>query len=115
MDLGAFRVGKRAILPSPPPYPEYIGHGPLVGGLERDESDAVVERGMAEHARAEDGVFRDVTSGVNAGENVRQTLLDRFGVSIPYPSVHPAVLHHWKRGDRKEGRKEGRIKSSVNW
>lgn len=77
------------------PYPENIRNGPLVRGFECDESDAVIERGMAEYAGAEDGVFWDVASGVNTGENVRQTLLDSFGVSIPYPPVHAHLLHHW--------------------
>lgn len=79
-------------------YPEDVGRCALVGGLQRDEGDAVVQRRVAQHAGPENGVFRDVTRGVDARKNVRETLLDGFGVSVPHQLLRAGLLHFTLRG-----------------
>lgn len=74
-------------------YPEDVGRRALVRGLQRHEGDAVVQGRVAQHAGPEDGVLRDVTRGVDAGENVRETLLDGFGVSVPRQLLRAGLLH----------------------
>ena len=58
---------------------------------------------MAQHARPEDGVFWDVTRRVDAGEDVRQTLLDRFGVPIPHQLLRAGLLHFTLQRERGGG------------
>lgn len=79
-------------------HPEDVGRRAFVGGLERDEGDAVVQRRVAQHAGPENGVFRDVTRGEDAGKNVRETLLHGFGVSIPHQLLRAGLLHFTLRG-----------------
>lgn len=42
---------------------------------------------MAQDAGTEYSVLRNVAGGVNAGENICQTLLDSLGISIPDASL----------------------------
>lgn len=74
-------------------HPEDVRRRALVRGLERHEGDAVVQRRVAQHAGPEDGVFRDVARRVDAGENVRETLLHRFGVPVPRQLLRAGLLH----------------------
>lgn len=83
-------------------HPEDVGGRAFVGGLEGHEGDAVVQRRVAQHARPENGVFRDVARGVDAGEDVRETLLDGLGVSVPHHLLRAGLLHVTLRG--KESR-----------
>lgn len=78
--------------------PEDVGCCALVGGLQRDEGDAVVQGRVAQHAGPENGVFRDVTRGVDARKDVRETLLDGFGVSVPHQLLRAGLLHFTLRG-----------------
>lgn len=87
-----------------PTHPEDIRCCAFVGGLERHEGDAVVQRRVAQHAGPEDGVFRDVARRVDAGENVRETLLHRFGVPVPHQLLRAGLLH----GSADTGRGEAR-------
>lgn len=79
-------------------HPEDVGGCALVGGLERHEGDAVVQGRVAQHAGPENGVLRDVTRGVDTRENVRETLLDGFGVSVPHQLLRAGLLHFTLRG-----------------
>lgn len=51
-------------------YPEDIGDCPLVRGLERNESYAVVQGSVAQDAGTKYGILRDVAGGVDAGKNI---------------------------------------------
>lgn len=68
-------------------YPEDIRNCSFVGGLEGYESYAVVQGSMAQDAGTEYSILRNVAGGVNAGENICQTLLDSLGISIPDASL----------------------------
>lgn len=87
-------------------YPEDVRCRALVRGLQSHEGDAVVQRRVAQHAGPEDGVFGDVARRVDARENVRQALLDRFGVPVPRQLLRAGLLHFTLRrrdgGDRRE-------------
>lgn len=95
-----FNRGKLASTKSTqrPSYPEDIRCGAFVGGFQRDEGDAVVQRRVAQHAGPENGVFWDVARRVDARENVRETLLDRFGVPVPRQLLRAGLLHFTLRG-----------------
>lgn len=76
-------------------YPEDVGRGPLVGGFEGDEGDAVIKRRVAEDTGPEDGVLGDVTGGVDAGEDVREALLYCLGIAVPRQLLGARLLHGW--------------------
>ena len=86
-----------------PAYPEYVWRGALVGGLEGDEGDAVVQGRVAEDARSKDGTLRNVARGEDAGEYVREALLHRLGVAVPHQLLGARLLHGWlwERGEGK--------------
>lgn len=52
---------------------------------------------MAQDAGPEYSILRNVAGGVNAGENVCQTLLDSLSISIPDASLDARILHHWRQ------------------
>lgn len=83
-------------------HPEDVRCCAFVGGFQSDESDAVVQRRVAQHARPEDGVLRDVARRVDARKNVRQTLLDRLGVPVPRQLLRAGLLHVTLRGHREK-------------
>lgn len=74
-------------------YPEDVRCCALVGAFQSDEGDAVVQRRVAQHARPEDGVLRDVARRVDARKNVRQTLLDCLGVPVPRQLLGAGLFH----------------------
>ncbi len=89
-----------------PTYSEDIRCCAFVGGFKSYEGDAVIKRRVAQHTRPENGVFWDVTCRVDACKNVRQTLLDSFGVPIPHQLLRAGLLHFTLR--RQEGKKHER-------
>lgn len=95
-------------------HPEDVRCCPFVGGFQGYEGDAVIQRRVAQHTRPENGVFWDVARRVDAGENVRQTLLDRFGVSIPHQLLRAGLLHFTLRTRRKHVRCQGKREINRN-
>lgn len=74
-------------------HPENVRCCAFVRGFESDERDAIVERRVAQDAWPEDGVLRDVAGREHAREDVRETLLHRFGVSVPRQLLRAGLLH----------------------
>lgn len=85
-------------------HPEDIRCCAFVGGFQSYEGDAVVQRRVAQHTRPKYGVFWDVTCRVDACKNVRQTLLDRFGIPIPHQLLRAGLLHFKLQRQRTETR-----------
>lgn len=69
---------------------------------------------MAQYTWPENGVFWYVTCCVDACKNVRQTLLDRFGVPVPHQLLRAGLLHHTLHKDREVRSSRWSINETVS-